>query len=118
MRTKVQTVQALEPNDQPQRQQLAIEMLDRTDQNTNYLSNAMFSDKANFHTCGKVNRHNIRIWGSEHPHSVREHVRDSKKVNVWCGMMKDKIIGPFFFIEPAACLNNLPSLSFYLSNPM
>jgi hypothetical protein len=75
-------------------------MLDRIDQNHNYLSNVMFSDETTFHSCGKVNRYNIRIWGSENPHSVREHVSDSKKVNVWCGMMKDRIIGPFFFIEP------------------
>jgi hypothetical protein len=54
-------------------------MLDRIDQNPNCLSNVMFSDEATFHTCGYVNRHKIRIWGSENPHSVREHIRDSKK---------------------------------------
>jgi hypothetical protein len=73
-------VHDLEPNDRPQRQQFAIEMLDRIDQNPNYLSNVMFSDEATFHICGKVNRHNGRIWRSENPHSVWEHVRDSKKV--------------------------------------
>jgi hypothetical protein len=97
--------QALEPNNRPQRQQFAIEKLDHIDQNPNYVSNMMFSDEATFHTCGKVNHHNIRIWGSENPHSVREHVRDSKKVNVWCGMMEDRIIGPFFFIEPTVIGN-------------
>jgi hypothetical protein len=65
----------------------------------------MFSDEATFHTCGKESRHNIRIWGSENLHSARKHVRDSKQVNVWCGMMKDRIIGPFFFIEPAVTGN-------------
>ena len=25
--------------------------------------------------------------------------RDSPKLNVWCGIMHDKIIGPFFFAE-------------------
>jgi hypothetical protein len=79
---KVKIVQALEPNDRPQRQQFAIEMLERIDQNPNCLSNVTFSEDATFHTCCKVNRHNIRIWGSENPHSDREHVRDSKKVNV------------------------------------
>jgi hypothetical protein len=54
-------------------------MLERIDQIPNYLSNVMFSDEATFHICGKVNRHDIRIWESENPHSVREHVRDSKK---------------------------------------
>jgi hypothetical protein len=65
----------------------------------------MFSDEATFHTCGKVNRHNIRIWGSENPHSFREHVGDSNKVSVWYGMMKYRIIGPFFFIEPTVTGN-------------
>jgi hypothetical protein len=64
---KVQILQALEPNDRPQRQQFAIEMLDRIGQNPNYLSKVIFSDEATFHTRGMVNRHNIRIWGSENP---------------------------------------------------
>uniref|UniRef100_T1JC22 Tc1-like transposase DDE domain-containing protein n=1 Tax=Strigamia maritima TaxID=126957 RepID=T1JC22_STRMM len=25
--------------------------------------------------------------------------RDSPKVNVWCGLMQDRIIGPFYFAE-------------------
>jgi hypothetical protein len=101
---KVQILQDLEPNDRSQRQ-FSIEMLDRIYQSPNYLSNVMFSDEVTFHTCGKVNHHNLRIWGSENPDSVREHVRDSKKVNVWCGMIKDRIIGPFFFIEPTVTRN-------------
>jgi hypothetical protein len=102
---KVQIVQAVEPNDRPQRQQFAIEMLDHIDQNPNYVSNVMFSDEATFHTCCKVNHHNLLILGSENPHSIREYVRDSKKLNVWCGMMKDRINGPFFFNEPTVTWN-------------
>ena len=40
----------------------------------------VFSDKATFHLTGKVNKHNTRIWGTEHPHLTLEHVRDSPKV--------------------------------------
>jgi hypothetical protein len=57
------------------------------------------TDKATFHVSGAVNMHNVRIWGSQQPHSVMEHVRDSPKVNVWCGVMCNTIIGPFFFAE-------------------
>jgi hypothetical protein len=57
----------------------------------------MFSDEATFNISGAVNRHNVRIWGSQQPHSVMEHVRDSPKVNVWCGVMCNMFIGPFFF---------------------
>lgn len=41
----------------------------------------------------------MRIWGSQRPHFVREHVRDSPKVNVWCCIAYDTLIGPFFFHE-------------------
>jgi hypothetical protein len=35
----------------------------------------------------------------ENPHIHREVVRDSPKVNVWCDLMKNRIVGPFFFME-------------------
>jgi hypothetical protein len=38
--------------------------------------------------------------GSENPHEVTEHEHNSLKVNVWCALMKNKVIGPFFFEEP------------------
>lgn len=39
------------------------------------------------------------VWGTEHPHEVIQHHRDSPKVNVWCGLMVDRVIGPFIFVE-------------------
>lgn len=96
---KVQIMQALQPEDKPQRYDFACDMLDRCDQDPAFLSRIMFSDEATFHISGTVNRHNVRIWGMEHPHSTMEHLRDSPKVNVWCGLMCDTIIGPFFFAE-------------------
>ena len=48
----------------------------------------MFSDEATFHVTGKVNKHNARIWGTEHPHAIQEHVRDSPKVNMFCAIWK------------------------------
>jgi hypothetical protein len=26
---------------------------------------------------GKVNRHNVRLWGTAHPHATNDHERDS-----------------------------------------
>jgi hypothetical protein len=96
---KLQVVQKLEQNDFPLRTEFANKVLDRLELNENYLKRICFSDEATFHVCGKVNRHNCRIWGSENPRVVIEHERDSPKVNVWCGVMHDRIIGPFFFAE-------------------
>jgi hypothetical protein len=69
-------------------------MLEHLTADDNYFQN-IFSDEATFHTHVVVNRHNCRIWGSEKPHALMEHVRDS----MWCGIMSDRIIGPFFFHE-------------------
>jgi hypothetical protein len=58
-----------------------------------------FSDEATFHWSGKVNRHNVRIWGTETPHVAIEHERDSPKVNVFCAISRTRVFGPFLFAE-------------------
>ncbi|KAJ4433709.1 hypothetical protein ANN_16020 [Periplaneta americana] len=96
---RLQLIQALQPNDRPLRMQFAVDILSRIDDDNNFLNKVAFSDESTFHVCGKVNTHNVRIWGSTNPHMVREVIRDSPKVNVWCCVMVDRIIGPFFFAE-------------------
>ncbi|CAM1310188.1 Uncharacterised protein g5380 [Pycnogonum litorale] len=59
----------------------------------------IFSDEATFHTNGKVNKQNVRIWGEENPHATIEHQRDSPKVNVFCAISKNRVHGPFFSRE-------------------
>jgi len=48
------------------------------------LAKIIFSDEANFNLSGKVNRYNVRIWGSENPHATLEVERDCPKLNVFC----------------------------------
>ena len=57
----------------------------------------VFIDEATFHTNGKVNRHNVCIWGEENPQATIEHDRDSPKVNVFCAILKNHVHGPLFF---------------------
>ncbi|KFM62863.1 hypothetical protein X975_02641, partial [Stegodyphus mimosarum] len=64
----------------------------------------MFSDEASFYLSGIVNRHNVRIWGSENLYEYREAQRVSPKVNVWGGLMHDRVTGPFFFTEKTVSL--------------
>ena len=80
-------------------------MLD--DDDTFSLIQVYFSDEANFHVSGKVNRHNCRIRGSKNPRFVIEHQRDSPKWNVGYGIMRDRIMGPcfFFFFEKTVTAN-------------
>ncbi|PSN55781.1 hypothetical protein C0J52_02513 [Blattella germanica] len=50
-------------------------------------------------TCGHVNRHNCRIWADDQPNALQEWERDSPKVNVWMGITKSKVYGPYMFAE-------------------
>jgi hypothetical protein len=74
-------------------------MLNRLEEYTLFLDKNVFSDEATFHLSGKVNRHNRIIWGSQNPHQVVEHVRDSPKVNVFCSVSRTQVYGQFFFAE-------------------
>ena len=74
-------------------------MLDRLDSNPGFLKRVCFSDESKFHVSGLLNRHNLRIWGSESLHDTCELGWDFPKLNVWCGIMHNKIISPFFFAE-------------------
>jgi len=59
-----------------------------------------FSDEAVLHLSGRVNRHNIQIWGTENP-KVIEKERDSLKLVVWCAISPKGIISPYFFRDDA-----------------
>jgi hypothetical protein len=52
-----------------------------------------FSDKCTFHISGAVKRNNVCIWDSQQPYDAMELVEDSPKVNVWCGVVLNMILG-------------------------
>ena len=58
----------------------------------------IFSDECTFHLCGKVNRHDVHVWGTENSKSV-ELARDSPKVNVFSAVSNLKVYGPFLSEE-------------------
>ena len=60
-------------------------------------NNLFFSDEATFYLNGLVNKHNVRYWSESNPHVTNETVMHSPKLNVWCAMSKDQLIGPYFF---------------------
>jgi hypothetical protein len=61
-----------------------------------------FCDKATFHVLRTINRHSCHIWGSENSHDFIEHEYDSLRVNVWCDMIKNKVISPLLFWRPCS----------------
>ena len=66
-----------------------------------FFERLIFKDECTFYFCGKGNRHNVRIWGTENPISVVEVARNSPKVNVFCAVPTFKVYGPLFFSEEA-----------------
>ena len=95
----MQILQELKPNDGPKCKAFALEMLSRIEDDEDYLKKVMFTDEACFHVSGKVNRHNVRIWGSKNSHMVIQHIRNSHKVSVWRDLLHDRLVAPFFFAE-------------------
>lgn len=94
----IQVVHKLEAEDYAARQAMCHDLLQAVE-NDNLMQNVLFSDEATFHTCGHVNRHNCRIWADEQPSVLQEWQRDTAKVNVWLGITRSTVYGPFFFAE-------------------
>ena len=96
-------VQELKPNDCHLRLHYAREMISASASDEHYLTSILFTDESTFHTSSHVNRHNMRFWAQENPHVLLPHQRDSPKVNVWCGLTYNRVIGPYFFDEKTVC---------------
>jgi len=71
--------------------------LQKMQTNHNFFVNVLFSDESTFTNHGGVNRHNMHYWSVENPHWLRQvnHQRPWS-VNVWCGIIENKLIGPYF----------------------
>jgi hypothetical protein len=52
-------VQAITPDDRVARKEFAVTMLEKLDEDNDFLRKIMFSDEATFHVSGKVNKQNI-----------------------------------------------------------
>lgn len=95
---RIKLLQKLLPNDFAKRMEFCYALHNATEDD-DFIGRLVFSDEATFHLNGKVNRHNVRIWGTEQPLAVVEHERDSPKLNVFAAISKTKVYGPFFFMD-------------------
>lgn len=96
---RIQLLQTLKPEDLIKRFEFCNNMQAAMEDDDGFEDCLVFSDEANFHISGKVNRHNVRIWGTQQPYVTVQHERDSAKVNVFAAISKSKLYGPFFFAE-------------------
>lgn len=75
-------MQNLQPEDKPKKFEFVMRMLQCIDNDSQFLNHVCASSEAALHVCGKANRHNAGIWGSENLHHLMESVRNSPRVNV------------------------------------
>ncbi|XP_066153268.1 uncharacterized protein [Euwallacea fornicatus] len=68
---------------------------------TDFLSRVLWSDEATFKSNGQLNLHNSHYWSEKNPRWMREVDHQYRwTLNVWCGIVEGKIIGPYFFEQP------------------
>ncbi|GBM52347.1 hypothetical protein AVEN_229575-1 [Araneus ventricosus] len=49
--------------------------------------------------------HFLLLGLAKKPTETHQYVRGSPKVNVWCGLLYDRVVGPFFFTETSITAN-------------
>lgn len=95
---KPKFLQTLKEGDEVKRMEFCLWAQGEYLSKRNFLNHIMFSDEASFSTNGVVSSQNARYWASENPDWVINcKSQYSEKVNVWCGVLKDRLIGPYFF---------------------
>jgi hypothetical protein len=90
--------QGLEDRDYPCRVDFCNWLTLNIEQQDDFLSNILWTDESQFTRDGVVNTHNAHYWSVENPHWLRETRHQVNwRVNVWCGILGDRIIGPVFY---------------------
>lgn len=94
---KYRPVQTLHLNDDIRRMEFCEWFLHKCE-DPNFPRYVLWSDESNFSNKGMFNRKNYHFWSRENPflaHPTNPQHRFS--LNVWCGMIGSKIVGPFFY---------------------
>lgn len=94
-------VQYLDDNNLQDRLTFCRDILDRIEEDDEFLSHVFWTDESSFSTAGIFNRKNAHYWAAENPHIVKKIKKQGyQTVNVWCGIHKDAIVGPVFINGP------------------
>lgn len=95
---RIQLHQLLNADDFRMRRNFCEWAVERIDANPFFFNMVLFSDESTFHKNGHVNRHNMHYYSDENPHIMRQvDAQHRWSVNVWAGILGERIIGPYFF---------------------
>jgi len=94
---KIHLLQELSGDDFNRRIVFCETMMNKFEQDDDFVNRVLFSDESTFCLSGQVNRHNCRYWSDTNPYWMEQlHTQYPQKLNVWCGIIGHHIVGPFF----------------------
>lgn len=94
---KYQCHQELLPGDMERRAEFCYTIMEKANEDRNFLRNVCFTDECTFTLNNEPNAQNCRIWATQNPHNYLEtRTQYPQKLNVWAGILGHHIIGPFF----------------------
>ena len=97
----VQKVQALYEGDEQLRLNMCNQILEKYEQNQQFIKVILFTDEATFTRDGFTNFHNTHQYSYENPHAFMERQHQRRfSLNVWGGIIGDQLVGPHFFDGP------------------
>lgn len=114
---KIHITQVLHPGDSDRRVAFCRILMDQLEQNPNFLNDVMFTDECKFTNSGIFNRHNEHIWSIDNPHAHQARRPQARfGLNVWVGLLGDRIIGPYIYEETLNADGYLQFLRTYLTD--
>lgn len=95
---KLRVTHELLPGDYFRRMFFCEEMIERLNENPDFARNILFTDESCFPLFRRHNPAITRYWSRENKHiHVVGRTQYPQKVNVWAGILGNRIIGPFFY---------------------
>jgi transposase len=87
----------LNEDDSDRRLEFCEKMKDKCDTDSLFLESVLFSDECSFYMNSRTLKHNAYYWSQNNPHWIAAiNHQDKRKLNVWAGIIGNRIIGPFF----------------------
>lgn len=94
---KFSKVQALRPGDGEKRIAYCRWLLEKAEEDAEFVHKVIFTDESTFTNNGMWNRRNAHWWSEDNPHQMQETgFQDRWKFNVWAGIIGNEILGPVF----------------------
>lgn len=95
---KYRPTQTLLPGDQERRAEFCRWLINTANENPNILRLILWSDESNFSNRGMFNRKNRHYWSRENlMRYLPGNPQRRFSINVWCGLIGSKIVGPVFY---------------------